>query len=115
MFQKLTHVLNHLRVLRERDYPNAAFEQGTGIISDSSILCLVCCHWPCVATWLMEVGGVSDAGTNGVEEGRLGEPSLPMEWVLGVSIDSKLNQVGFRKTNQLNWKLQMVFKRRKIL
>ncbi|GFX81224.1 retrovirus-related Pol polyprotein from transposon 17.6 [Trichonephila clavipes] len=55
----------------------------------------------------MEVGGVSDAGTNGVEEGRLGEPSLPMEWVLGVSIDSKLNQVGFRKTNQLNWKLQM--------
>ncbi|GFW10171.1 hypothetical protein TNCV_2569551 [Trichonephila clavipes] len=65
---------------------DAAFEQGTGInflFPPSSVWC---CHWPCVATWLMEVGGVSDAGTNGVEEGRLGEPSLPMEWVLGVSI-----------------------------
>ncbi|GFW03106.1 hypothetical protein TNCV_157261 [Trichonephila clavipes] len=71
----------------------AAFEQGTGInllIPPSSVWC---CHWPCVATWLMEVGGVSDAGTNGVEEGRLGEPSLPMEWVLGVSIDSILKIV----------------------
>ncbi|GFW58331.1 hypothetical protein TNCV_2635051 [Trichonephila clavipes] len=94
---------------------DAAFEQGTGInflIPPSSVWC---CRWPCVATWLMEVGGVSDAGTNGVEEGRLGEPSLPMEWVLGVSIDSILKQVGFRKNIQWNWRMQMVYRRRKLL
>ncbi|GFT26261.1 hypothetical protein TNCV_4559181 [Trichonephila clavipes] len=37
---------------------DAAFEQGTGInflIPPSSVWC---CRWPCVATWLMEVGGV---------------------------------------------------------
>ncbi|GFT06606.1 hypothetical protein TNCV_2855381 [Trichonephila clavipes] len=63
---------------------NAAFVQGTGIkflIPPSSVWC---CHWPGVATWRMVVGGDSDAGTNGVEEGRLGEPSLPMEWMLGM-------------------------------
>ncbi|GFT51153.1 hypothetical protein TNCV_4817511 [Trichonephila clavipes] len=92
----------------------AAFVQGTGInllIPPSSVWC---CHWPCVATWLMEVGGVSDAGTNGVEEGRLGEPSLPMEWELGVSIDSRL-KVGYRKNIQWNWNCKWYFKRRKIL
>ncbi|GFT39184.1 hypothetical protein TNCV_2897081 [Trichonephila clavipes] len=88
---------------------DAAFVQGTGInflIPPSSVWY---CHWPCVATWLMEAGGVSDAGTNGVEEGRLGEPSLPMEWVLGVSMDSRFKLVGFRKNIQWNWKLQLVF------
>ncbi|GFV33310.1 integrase catalytic domain-containing protein [Trichonephila clavipes] len=70
---------------------NAAFEQGTGIkflIPPSSVWY---CHWLGVATWWMVVGGVSDAGTNGIEEGRLGEPSLPMEWMLGVSMDSRFN------------------------
>ncbi|GFS96608.1 hypothetical protein TNCV_3943971 [Trichonephila clavipes] len=34
----------------------------------------------------MVVGGVSEAGTNGVEEGRLGEPSQPMKWMMGVTL-----------------------------
>ncbi|GFU19892.1 hypothetical protein TNCV_2269181 [Trichonephila clavipes] len=51
--------------------------------SDSSVLCLVLSlAWCCDL-----VDGVSDAGTNGVEEGRLGEPSLPMRWMMGVSMD----------------------------
>ncbi|GFU65007.1 hypothetical protein TNCV_2852091 [Trichonephila clavipes] len=46
-------------------------------------------HWPGVATWRMVVGGVSDARTNRVGEGRLGEPmgweSLPsLKWMMGV-------------------------------
>ncbi|GFX99725.1 hypothetical protein TNCV_3053821 [Trichonephila clavipes] len=62
---------------KERD---AAFEQGTGInflIPPSSVWC---CRWPCVATWLMEVGGVSDAGTNGGGRGqtRRAEPTNGM-------------------------------------
>ncbi|GFU51338.1 hypothetical protein TNCV_2941221 [Trichonephila clavipes] len=65
--------------------------------SDSSVRCY---HWPGVATWWMVVGGVSDAGTNGVEEGRLGEPSLPMKWMLGVSMDSRFKLAGFRKDIQ---------------
>ncbi|GFX40074.1 hypothetical protein TNCV_2100771 [Trichonephila clavipes] len=35
------------------------------------------------------VGGVSVAGSNGVEDGWPGEPGQPMRWMLGVESDLK--------------------------
>ncbi|GFS98681.1 hypothetical protein TNCV_1079111 [Trichonephila clavipes] len=55
------------------------------LIPPSSILY---CGWLGVATWYLMVGGVSEVGTNGVEDGWPGEPGQPMRWMKGVSMDS---------------------------
>ncbi|GFT52912.1 hypothetical protein TNCV_1460181 [Trichonephila clavipes] len=50
---------------------------------DSSVLYLVL-----RLAWYLMVGGVSEKGSNGVEDGWPGDPSQPMRWMMGVSMNS---------------------------